>query len=136
MPETTNHMVIHHSNSLHMGVNDSGAQKLESSFFQIFGPNFSLWDNSWIIFQGLKSVANRLSFHPLPHIFGKRTKFFLDFHKEPRVGDGGRDFEPVAHNTRVLHQPGPVLGRETSYLSIVEIFKSLFELFPFVKNNP
>jgi hypothetical protein len=36
VPETSNHMVVHHAGRLHEGVADRGVHKFESSLLQIF----------------------------------------------------------------------------------------------------
>ena len=74
-------MIVYHTDCLHKGIADGRANKLETTFNQIFAHYIRLFSVGWNIFNCFDFVINRLTTYKLPNIDIKGTEFFLDFQK-------------------------------------------------------
>ena len=112
-------MVIHHPRSLHVGITNSGAEKLKAALFHILTDGVG--DRRACRYFFVEVVNGLALGHKAVQVFIKRTKFLLYFDKKLRVADGGGDLAPVANDGCILHKPFYILISKRSYLFHIEI---------------
>src|SRR6267143_1387412 len=86
-PEAGALVVVHHAHGLHECVHDSRADELEAALLKVLR----------------KLVGSAVS--QFPRVLREATVFLPHGKKAARVGDGGIDLRPVAHDARVRKQP-------------------------------
>ena len=85
-------VVVNHTNGLHEGVADGGADEAEAAFFQVLTYGVGYLSGSWEANVRFPRVLNGLAVHEAPNVFVEGPEFFLDLKKSFRVADGGLNF--------------------------------------------
>ena len=95
-------MIIHHSNSLEIGINNSRPDETHASFFEIF------WESIWkfwaclYFFETFWIIFHDFSSDKVPKIFTKTSKFLLDLQKDKCIFANRKYFESVSNNSFIF----------------------------------
>ena len=81
---------------LQIGIDDRGAHKLHSAFFQISGESIRERGEGSVVF------INRFAIGEAPQVTLKGAVLFLDFPKDLCIVHGGTDFQSVADDIGIL----------------------------------
>jgi len=76
--EAVDEVIVHHSNCLHMGVNDRGTHEAESAVFQVFAQRIGLDGGGWDLFHDFPAVHFGLSTDKAPRIRIKTSELLLN----------------------------------------------------------
>lgn len=107
-------MVVDHADRLHMGVADHGPDKRKSAFPEVAAERAGLGrtDRKVLEMPGPASGMYCFMISKSPYIMVKRAEFPADHYETLCVVDGGHDFEPVADDPSVAHQPFNIRARK------------------------
>src|SRR5574339_772118 len=94
-------MIIYHSDCLHKGITDGGANKFETVFKQVFAHYNRLLSVGWNIFNSFDLVNDRPTIYKLPDIGIKGTEFFLNFQKCFSILDCRFNLQTITDNPRI-----------------------------------
>ena len=82
-------------------------------------------------------VHARLPADEAPHVPVERAEFFLHRQERARIGDGGRDFQAIAHDAGVPEQPPDVARAKARHARGVEVRERLAVILALAQNrNP
>ena len=135
MPLACHQMIVHQPGGLHEGIADRGADKTETAFFEIRAHGIRFLGSGWYLLQRSPLVDSGFSPNKLPDIFIETAVLLLNCQEGFSVGNGGRNFETVADNARIIHQTFEFAFIESGDLNRVELGEGFAEVFPFVEDS-
>jgi hypothetical protein len=97
-------VVVYEPGGLHESVANGTADKVESTFAEVFAHGIGFGARRWDVVQVLRVVDPGLSADKLPDIAVKRAEFLLDAQECSGICDGGEDFQTITNDAGVLHQ--------------------------------
>ena len=102
--KTGQHMVVHHTDGLHVGIDDGRTDEGESSILQVRAESLRFRRHRRYLVHGFPFIENGFSSNELPDVGIETAKLLLHFQKSLRIVDGGTDLELVADDRRILQQ--------------------------------
>src|SRR3989344_2658154 len=128
-------MVVDHAHGLHVGIDDGRAHEAETTQFQIFRQRVGFAGVRGKAFQRAPMVHARSPADEAPHVAVERTEFFLHRQERPRIRDGGRYFQAIAHNAGVPEQAPDVARAEARHARGVEVRERLAVVLALAQNR-
>src|SRR5579862_3375301 len=102
--EAVDSVVVDHADSLHMCVNDRGADESESPRFEILAQRVGLVGSRRNLPPALPAVQLRASTDEPPAIAIEAPEFLLNREKRLRVAYHGLDLQPIANDCRIQRE--------------------------------
>jgi len=129
-------VIIHHAGRLHVRIADRGADELEATLLQVLGQGVRLQRRRPHGFSSHPiGVAQGPVAHKAPDVPVEAAKLLLDLQKTPRVGDGPFDFQAVANDALVSHQPCNVGLAESRHFPCIEALELLPEIIALAQDD-
>lgn len=100
--KTPQYVIIHDSDSLQIGIDDSRTNETHSAFFEIFADCIGKLCFCWNFAQVFWIIFHLFISYKIPKICRKTSKFLLNFKKYFCVFSHGKNFESVSDNSFVL----------------------------------
>jgi len=97
-------VIVDHADGLHEGVTDGGTHEAEAAGFQVLAQRIRFRGACRKLARRRPMVLLRAAAYELPHVTVERAEFPLHGEKRGRVGNCGRDLQPVAHNPSVAQK--------------------------------
>ena len=97
-------MVVHHTDGLHVGIDDGRTDEGESSILQVRAESLRFRRHRRYLVHVFPFIENGFSSNELPDVGIETAKLLLHFQKSLRIVDGGTDLELVADDRRILQQ--------------------------------
>src|SRR6267154_5414929 len=101
IPETIDDVIVHHSNRLHVGINDRRADEAESAVLEVLAECLGFGRSRWNLPRSLPAVKLGPPADKTPAVGVKVPELFLDFEECPCVPHCGFDLHPVANDLRI-----------------------------------
>ena len=114
-------MVVDHSDRLHVGIANRGADKFKASLLQVLAHCIALLRAGGDLFGCLEFVLYRFAIDKSPDVIVERIEFVLHFQETSSIVSRAKDFQSIANNTRILEQLFQLLVGVLRDLSIVEV---------------
>lgn len=114
-------MIVDHSDGLHEGVNDGGADELEASSFEILAEGIRFGSGGRQSRPALVAFSERRASDEFPAVGIKGAEFGLNLKKRFRIADGGADLPLVSNDVFVLHEAAHIAGLKLGDFLRVEV---------------
>jgi hypothetical protein len=128
-------VIVYHTDCLHKGVADGGADKLETAFEQVFAHGIGLLSACWNAFNRFDFMIDWPAAYKLPDVGVKGTEFFLDFQKRFGILDRSCDLQAITDNTGISKKPLYVFCLITSDFVRMEAVKRHAVVLTVVQNG-
>src|SRR5437879_13138341 len=96
--ETIDEVIVHHSNGLHVGINDCRTNETESAMLEVLAERIGFDRSCRNLSHDLPPVKLWLSVNETPGIGVEASELFLDFEKRACVAHGGFNLHTVAND--------------------------------------
>lgn len=113
-------MVVHHSDRLHMGIDDRTSDEAEAAFLEILRERIALRTGRGHLRDRGPVIDLRFPPDKRPDVPVEGTEFPLHCEEGPRVCHGGGDLQPIPDDAGVLEQQRCFLRIETSDFQRIE----------------
>jgi hypothetical protein len=110
MAKAVDDVIVHHSDRLHVRVDDGRADERETAILQIAAERVGNRGSRGDLLDRAKAVHDRPPFDEPPLVGVEAAELLLHFQKRTGVFDRRLDLHPVAHDSRVLEQRGDLFA--------------------------
>jgi len=126
-------MVVHHPGRLHERVTDGGADEPKAALLQIPAHRIRFGGGGRNLLHRAPAVLPGRSADEPPDVAVKAAELTLNGQERAGIRDRRIDLEPVAHDARILHQPGALFPAEARDFVWIEAGKRLAVVFAFLE---
>jgi hypothetical protein len=102
--EAVDEVIVHHSDCLHVCINNGGTHEAESALFQVFAERIGFSGGRGNLLHNFPAVHFGLSADKAPCVCIKTVELLLNCEKRPRVAHSRLDFLPVSNDSWIDQQ--------------------------------